>query len=93
MIEDKKTIKAPHNLILEDRRALTVTGVSDIDSFDEEMVIVYTEQGELTIKGTDLHINKIDVDMGELNLEGEICSMSYTNNLPRKGNMFSKLFR
>lgn len=92
MAEDKKVIKAPHNLIMENRKKLTLTGVSDIDSFDEETVIVYTELGELTIRGADLHINKIDVDMGELELEGEISSMSYTDNRPRKGGMLSRFF-
>ena len=48
--------------------------------------------GELTIRGADLHINKIDVDMGELELEGEISSMSYTDNRPRKGGMLSRFF-
>lgn len=41
----------PHHLVLEDRRALTVSGVSDVDSFDELTVIIYTDLGELTVKG------------------------------------------
>ena len=93
MIEDKKVIKSPNNIILEDRRTLTVTGVNDIDSFDEEMIVVYTDLGELTVKGNDLHINKIDVDMGELSVEGEIGSLSYSERAVRKGGFLSRLLR
>ena len=77
MAEDKKVIRVPHNLILEDRKHLTVSGVSDIDSFDEETVVVYTQMGELTIKGSDLHINALNIDTGELTVE-EICILLYT---------------
>lgn len=93
MAEEKKSFKAAHNIIMESRKQLTITGVMDIDSFDEEQVIVFTEEGELTIRGINLHINKIDVDTGDLSMEGEIDSLSYTENRPQKGGMFSRLFR
>ena len=50
MPEDKKAPKGPHTIILEDRRNLSITGVTDIDSFDEETVIVYTDTGELVVQ-------------------------------------------
>ena len=90
---DKKVFKAAHNIIMESRKNLTVSGVMDIDSFDEESVILFTELGELTIRGRDLHINKIDVDLGDLSMEGEIDSLSYSENRPQKGGFFAKLFR
>lgn len=93
MAEDKKIFKAAHNVIMESRRNLTISGVMDIDSFDEESVIVFTELGELTIRGQGLHINKIDVESGDLSMEGDIDSLSYTENRPNKGGLFSKLFR
>jgi len=93
MAEDKRVIKMRHNVIMENRKTLTVTGVMDIDSFDEQTVIVFTEHGELTIKGRDLHINKIDVDTGDLLMEGDVDSLSYSDNLPQKGGFFSKLLR
>ena len=65
MIEEKKTVQMPHQLILEDRRALTLSGVSDVDSFDEMTVIVYTDLGELTIKGENLHINRLNLESGD----------------------------
>lgn len=93
-MEDKKIVKSPHSVILEERRTMTVTGVEDIDSFDEESVVVFTDLGELTIRGLGLHINKIDVDDGELSVEGEICSLTYSDQPnQRGGGFFSKLFR
>ena len=64
MAEEKKAPAMPHNLILEDRRTLTVSGVSDVDSFDEQTVVVFTDMGELTVRGTDLHINRLSVEVG-----------------------------
>ena len=90
--EEKRSTGA-HNLILEERGSLTVTGVSDIDSFDEETVVVYTDLGELTVRGSGLHINKIDVDAGELELEGEIDSLSYSDQPVSRGGFFARMFR
>ncbi len=93
MTEEKKTVKMPHSLILENRKNMTITGVSDVDSFDEQAVVAYTDLGELTVKGRNLHINKLSVETGELSLEGEIVSMSYTENQASSGGFLSKLFR
>ena len=94
MAEEKKAIGKPHNIIIESRKNVTVTGVMDIDSFDEESVILFTELGELTIKGQGLHINKIDVNSGDLTMEGEIDSISYSEGVKQKGaGLLSKLFR
>ncbi len=91
--EEKKVLKKPHNLIMEDRKLLTVSGVSDIDSFDEQTVILFTDLGELTIKGYNLHINKLNVDTGELMVEGEIHLLSYTEEQPQRGGIISRLFK
>lgn len=93
MAEEKKLVKMQHNIIMENRRSLTISGVMDIDSFDEQTVIVFTEQGELTIKGEGLHINKIDVESGDLLMEGEVDSLSYSDNQPQRGGLLARLFR
>ena len=93
MPEEKKAIRSQHNIIMENRRKLTITGVMDIDSFDESTVIMFTDLGELTVKGASLHINRIDVDTGDLLMEGDIEQLYYTDNQPQKGGFFSKLFR
>ncbi len=66
-----------HNIILESRSKLSVSGVTDVDRFDENTVLLYTSMGELTVCGTDLHVNDLSVDSGEMNIEGEIRSIVY----------------
>lgn len=92
--ESAKAVQAmPHHLMLEDRRALSVSGVSDVDSFDELTVVIYTDMGELTVKGEGLHINRLNVETGELTLEGAIQSLTYTEVHSRSGGFFSRLFK
>lgn len=91
MPDDKKQ-KVPHSLILENRRTLTATGVSNVDSFDDQTIVAYTDLGELTIRGSKLQINKLNIETGELNLNGEITSMSYSENRPA-GGFISRLFK
>ncbi len=87
-------IKMPHSVVLEDRRRLTVSGVSDVDSFDEQMIVVFTELGELTVKGADLHISRLSLEMGELAVEGDIASLSYAEQSKEsRGSFFSRVFR
>lgn len=93
MTEEKEKNHAPHNVILEGRRSLTISGVQDIDRYDEQVVVAFTELGELTIKGENLHINKIDVQTGDLNLEGEIWELIYSEGSAKKAGFFSRLFR
>lgn len=82
------------NVILEDRSKLTVSGVEDIDNFDEENFTAITCAGVLVVKGSDLHINKLNVDTGELVVDGEIDSCVFSNNYGVKsGGLFSKIFR
>ena len=93
MMEEKKGLQMPHQLILEDRHALTVSGVSDVDSFDEMTVVVYTDMGELTVNGEGLHINRLNVETGELTLEGSIESLTYAEVHSRSGGFFGRLFK
>lgn len=83
----------PHNLILEDRKKLKISGVTDVDSFDENTIIAYTQEGELTIGGTKLHINKLNTEDGELTVEGNIVSLIYVDQTPKSTGFFGKMFR
>lgn len=94
MPEEKNKPKMPHSVILENRKLLNLSGISDVDSFNEQTITAYTSMGELTIRGTDLHINKLNLETGELIVEGEICAMIYSDHeLSGKSGIFSKLFR
>ncbi len=93
LTEEKKTAKLPHNIILENRKNLHISGVEDVDSFDEQTVIAYTGLGQLVIRGKELHISKLNLESGELRLEGEISALAYTDSHAGKGGFLSKMFR
>lgn len=93
MSEETKVKKMSHSLILKDRESLSVTGVIDVDSFNEQNVIVYTDIGELTIVGTSLHISKINLVSGDLSLEGHISGLNYSDNNKKETSLFAKLFK
>ncbi len=90
---ETKQLPAPHNIIIEDRKNVTISGVTDVESFDEETVVLMTDLGELVIKGFGLHISKIDVVSGDLALEGEIYNLGYTDTQAGGGGFLSRLFR
>lgn len=95
MIEDKKVPKPKiQNLILENRERLSISGVIDVVSFNDESVVVDTELGMLVIRGADLHINKLNIDSSELGVEGEIISCEYSDRDSRsKGGFFARMFK
>lgn len=91
--EEKCTIRKKHSLILEDRKTLTLSGVCDVCGFDEHSVTLLTSLGELTVKGDELRINNFNNGSGELNMEGEVVSLSYSESKKPEGGFFSRLFR
>ena len=87
------TSSAIQNLVLENREKLSISGVIDVLSFDDQ--ILETELGMLTIKGDNIRINKLSIDTTEVVLEGEITSMSYTDKeITKKDSTFlGKIFK
>lgn len=81
MIEEtKKMTNVIQNIILENREKLSVSGVLDVLSFDDQMIIVETELGLLTIKGENLKINKLNIDTSDITLDGRISCLSYSDS-------------
>ena len=68
---------AEHNLILEKRSMLTLTGVTEVQSFDDRCIALYTKMGELIIRGRELHINAVSVETGDMSISGEIWGLNY----------------
>lgn len=83
------------NIILENRRKLSISGVLDVLSFDDQIVILETDLGMLTIKGEDLRINKLSIDTTEVVIEGEINNLSYSEKQDKKtsGSLLGKIFK
>jgi len=94
MTEDIKSIKTPHNIIMENRSKVMITGVRDVDAFDEQTVVLVTDSGELTIRGAGLHISRFNVETGEIAMDGEIIALVYTNDKPQSsGSILGRLFK
>ena len=82
------------NLILENREKLSISGVIDVLSFDDQIVILETELGMLTIKCKDLKINKLSINTQDVIIEGNINSLSYSEKEERKNTGFlNKIFK
>ena len=97
-IDERKALNTSviQNLILENRGKLSISGVLDVLSFDDQVVILETELGLLTVKGENLRINKLIIDTSEEILEGDIASLAYSDNKTvekNKGSIISKIFK
>ena len=94
MQELEHTAGDVHLITLENRKTLSISGITDIDSFDEREMILYTKMGELTITGRELHINAISIENGSLSVEGDIWSLQYGDKDKQSPvSMLGKLFR
>lgn len=100
MIEERKNINNVNtniiqNIILENRKKLSISGVNDVLSFDDQVVIVDTELGLLTVKGENIKITKLSLDTAEVIIEGEISNLSYSQNNQEKNSssLLSKIFK
>ena len=98
MEEQQKTVKA-HKLVVNNRKTSMVTGVLDVLSFDLNEILLETEQGMLMIKGNDLHVKRLTLEKGEIDISGRIDSLLYSDvnkpkNSPKQTDTFlGRLFR
>ena len=96
-LEDRKmaNVSVIQNLVLENREKLSISGVLDVLSFDDQVVIVETELGLLTVKGENLRINKLSIDTSEVIVEGEIYNLAYSENDSdtKSGGFLNKIFK
>ena len=96
-IEERKSLSNTviQNLVLENREKLSISGVLDVLSFDDQVVIVETDLGLLNVKGENLKINKLSIDTSEVVIEGEISSMAYSDKeIDKKGaSLLGKIFK
>lgn len=86
---------APHKVVIDSREKIIITAVEDVDSFNEVEVILLTNHGFITVTGDDLHINKLNLDDGQLVVEGKIQSVDYADHEEQrtKRGVFSKMFK
>lgn len=79
-------VKASHNLILNNRKKADMTGVTDVDNFNEDYILLHTELGYMEIRGSSLRIVKLDVENKKLSIEGEIAAVIYDDKSVKKAN-------
>lgn len=89
--EKQKLIKRAHNVIMEDRSKLTVSGVEDVSSFDENEVVMATVNGTLVLRGSGLKIDKLSVDTGDIAIQGLITDLSY-EEVAHSQSLWARLF-
>ncbi len=81
------------NVIIEDRKKLNITGVKDVNSFDDETLLLETVLGRMTVKGEELHITSFNTDTGDLYATGKIHAVVYMSDTKSSGGFVSRLFR
>lgn len=95
--EERKNVanSVIQNIILENRGKLSISGVLDVLSFDDQVVILETDLGLLTVKGENLRINKLSIDTSEVIIEGDISALTYSDKEMDKknGSFLGKIFK
>lgn len=95
-MEELNSRAGQHRISLVNREACAINGVSDVLSFDVGEVLLETEQGMLMIRGSELHVSRLTLEKGEVDIEGEFESFSYSSNESRRKSQesfFGRLFR
>lgn len=88
----EERVRLPHRLTLNERQQLSMTGVTEVVSFDESAVVLRTDMGTLIIQGKDLQLKTLSVDGGQVAVEGTVSALSYEE--PRQaGSWLGRLFR
>ena len=90
--ENMPRMEGAHHVILEGREQLSVSGVEEVESFDENTIVMVTATGTRVVRGEDLHIEKLSLDGGDLKVEGAVDALSYEDDRGGRGGLLSRLF-
>ncbi|WP_373218145.1 sporulation protein YabP [Ruminococcus sp. 5_1_39BFAA] len=92
---EERMAKTPHRLSLDDRKSGTLTGVRDVSSFDEKEILLLTAEGKLLIKGEQLHVKRLNLEKGEVDIEGRVDSLTYLskNTDKKEESLLKRMFR
>lgn len=93
---DDRQMSKPHKLVINNRKTSMVTGVLDVLAFDLNEILLETERGMLMIKGSDLHVNRLTLEKGEVDVSGNIDSIAYSDTtqvMKSNDKLFTKLFK
>ncbi|MDO5540552.1 MAG: sporulation protein YabP [Eubacteriales bacterium] len=93
---EEKQMQRAHKVVVVGRKSGTISGISDVLSFDENEIVLDTDLGLLTIKGKELHISRLSLELGEADMEGKVDSLVYSQRGRRKkqeGSLMSRLLK
>ncbi|MCR5793007.1 MAG: sporulation protein YabP [Lachnospiraceae bacterium] len=94
MEEKNYPANSSHKLSLTGRNKGNFTGIKDVISFDNDQVMMLTELGKLSISGKELHVSRLNLDKGEVDLEGSVSKIEYQDMKPTvEESLFQRLFR
>lgn len=82
---------AGHQILLEQRERLVISGVEEVHRFDEETIVLTTTMGGLEIQGENLHIEKLALEGGELHVDGRVSALLYDTGMEETGGFFRRL--
>lgn len=92
MNNDHSSAYSAHRLTLEGRERLTISGVEDVERFDETGIVMTTAAGVLTVTGENLHIGQLSLDGGELHVDGRVDAITYEEGDEGRGGFLRRLF-
>ena len=95
-IGEERRQKKAHNVAMQNRREMTVSGVVQVENFNDNTIALITETGRMTIEGQNLHISKLSLETGDMRIDGQISGIFYSDEFDGKkaaGGFISKLFR
>ena len=90
--QEETALELPHKLTLDGRKLLTMTGVTDVESFDEEMAVLHTVKGTVVVRGVGLHLQMLSLEGGQIHVDGMVDSVTYEDQAPGGSSFFSRLF-
>jgi sporulation protein YabP len=92
--EEIKSAGGGHSIVITEKQRVVISGVEDVDSFDENNVVMLTTLGMLSLTGADLHMSRLSLEEGQMVIEGDIIGLAYSDvDTRRQGNWLGRLFR
>lgn len=90
--ESIRQTQKQHGIILEERERLSVTGVEEVERFDEDEIVMRTVLGRLSVRGSGLHVGRLSLELGEVGVEGSVSELSYEEQEPAGGGLWRRIF-
>ena len=90
--EMQNNTNIPHNIIVEGREKISISGVLDVESFDENEIVLETSRGDMIISGEDMRVEKLSIEAGDTIIEGHIMCIEYNDKIRKKEGFWSRIF-